>query len=70
MGRASRPKPTRLAEKLLEIRTRLELSQNGILRRMGIDDNLTREEVSAFERGIRFPHYLSCSSILEWLEFV
>jgi transcriptional regulator with XRE-family HTH domain len=55
MGRASRSKPTYLAGKLLEIRTKLELSQNGIIKRMGLDDKLTREEVSAFERGIRVP---------------
>jgi transcriptional regulator with XRE-family HTH domain len=55
MGRASRQRPARIAEKLLEIRTKLELSQNGILKRMGIEDDLTREEVSAFERGIRVP---------------
>jgi transcriptional regulator with XRE-family HTH domain len=55
MGRASRQKPARIAEKLLEIRTKLELSQNGILKRMGLEDDLTREEVSAFERGIRVP---------------
>ena len=55
MGRASRQKPARIAEKLLEIRTKLELSQNGILKRMGLENDLTREEVSAFERGIRVP---------------
>jgi transcriptional regulator with XRE-family HTH domain len=55
MGRASRKKPARLSKKLLEIRTRLDLSQNGIIRRMGLTDELTQAEVSAFERGIRIP---------------
>jgi len=40
MGRSSRPKPTRLAEKLVLIRTALGLSQNGIIRRMGLADEL------------------------------
>ena len=55
MGRASRQKPIHLARKLIEIRTQLDLSQNAILKLMGLDDSLTREEISAFERGIRVP---------------
>jgi transcriptional regulator with XRE-family HTH domain len=55
MGRASRQKPARLAEKLVEIRNKLNLSQNGILKRMELDGDLTREEVSAFERSLRVP---------------
>lgn len=55
MGRASRPKPVRLAEKLLYIRQSLGLSQNGMISRMGIRDELTQAEISAFERGVRVP---------------
>jgi transcriptional regulator with XRE-family HTH domain len=55
MGRASRPKPTRLAEKLKEIRQKLDLSQNGMIRRIGLTDELTQAEISSFERGIRVP---------------
>lgn len=55
MGRSSRPKPTRLAEKLLQIRTALELSQNGMIRQMGLTDALLREEISLFEHGVRVP---------------
>jgi len=55
MGRASRPKPTRLAEKLLRIRIALGLSQNGMIRHMGLDEELVREEISLFEHGIRVP---------------
>lgn len=55
MGRASRLKPERLAAKLLDIRIKLELSQNGIIKRMGLEGDLAREEISAFERGIRVP---------------
>lgn len=35
MGRGTRHKPRRLPEKLLQIRTALGLSQNGIVRRLG-----------------------------------
>jgi transcriptional regulator with XRE-family HTH domain len=55
MARAARQKPARLSGKLLEIRIKLDLSQNGMLRHMGLEAELTREEVSAFERGIRVP---------------
>lgn len=55
MGRASRPKPTRLAEKLRLIRASLGVSQNGMIRRMGLTDELLREEISLFEHGVRLP---------------
>jgi transcriptional regulator with XRE-family HTH domain len=55
MGRASRPKPARLAEKLTNIRNTLGLSQNELIVRLGMTGQLIREEVSAFERGVREP---------------
>lgn len=55
MGRASRPKPARLAKKILYIRTALGLSQNGMISRMGLRDSLVREEISLFEHGLREP---------------
>jgi len=55
MGRARRPQPNRIAEKVAEVRQRLDLSQNGIIRQMGLTDELTQAEISAFERGIRVP---------------
>lgn len=55
MGRATRPRPSQLAAKLVEIRKKLNLSQNGMIRRMGLADKLTQAEISAFERGIRQP---------------
>ena len=55
MGSAARRKPRRLAEKLLEIRVGLGLSQNRLIRQMGFSDNLTQAQVSMFERGIRQP---------------
>jgi transcriptional regulator with XRE-family HTH domain len=55
MGRASREKPLRLGEKLLEIRTKLGLSQDGMLRALGLDERYGRHYVSGFERGEREP---------------
>jgi transcriptional regulator with XRE-family HTH domain len=55
MGSAARRKPKRLAEKLLEIRVGLGLSQNGLIRQMGFSDDLTQAQISMFERGIRQP---------------
>jgi transcriptional regulator with XRE-family HTH domain len=55
MGSAARRRPERLAEKLLEVRKRLGVSQNGMIRRMGLDGEITQAEVSMFERGIRVP---------------
>ena len=55
MGQSPRPVPARLAEKLLLIRERLRLSQNELIRRLGMDDELTQARVSAYERGAREP---------------
>jgi len=55
MGRASRRKPTRLGEKLLRIRTDLELSQDGMLKALGLDQDYGRHYISGFERGVREP---------------
>lgn len=55
MGRASREKPARLAEKLLHIRTALGLSQNGMLKRLEIADKGYRNYISDFENGVREP---------------
>lgn len=55
MAKASRKKPERLAEKLLEIRQKLGLSQNGLIRRLGLAEELEQDYVSKFERGILTP---------------
>lgn len=55
MGRATRQRPERLPEKLLYIRTALGLSQNGLIRRLGLADELTQDYISAYERGVREP---------------
>ena len=49
MGRASRRKPERLAEKLLTIRRALALSQSEMLARLGCQDELTANHISKFE---------------------
>lgn len=55
MGRTSRERPTRLGEKLLQIREALGLSQNEMLSRLGLSDRLNRDDVSKYERGVREP---------------
>ena len=58
MGTRSREKPVRLAEKLVRIRRILDLSQDGIIRRMGVAEKITREDISKYERGLREPSLL------------
>lgn len=58
MGQSSRPRPTRLAEKLLTIREALQLSQNEMISRLGLNDELTQARISAYERGVREPPLL------------
>lgn len=55
MGSEPRRRPRRLAEKLLAVRLGLGLSQNGMIRRMGLEEELTQAHVSMFERGVRVP---------------
>jgi transcriptional regulator with XRE-family HTH domain len=55
MAKASRKKPERLAEKLLEIRQKLGLSQNGLIQRLGLSEELEQDYISKFERGILIP---------------
>lgn len=52
-----RPKPKRLAEKLLQIRNSIDggLSQNELIRRMNLEDELEQDRVSKFERNILVP---------------
>jgi transcriptional regulator with XRE-family HTH domain len=61
MGRAARRKrhyPKRLGEKLLHIRTALDLSQNGMLKRLGMPEGLLGTSISGYERGMREPPLL------------
>ena len=55
MGKKSRPRPARLAGKLLQIRLAYDLSQNGIINRLGLSNELVQADISAFELGTREP---------------
>lgn len=55
MGRASRIKPERLAEKLLNIRQALNLSQSEMLSRLGYEQELSANHISKFELGKHEP---------------
>ena len=57
MGKSYRPKPQRLAEKLLIIRQTLDggLSQNEMLRKLGLEEDLERDRISKYERGTLEP---------------
>jgi transcriptional regulator with XRE-family HTH domain len=58
MGRASRLKPTRLAEKLLRIRKALNLSQGRLIVHLGLADVIHPGYVSGYENGRREPSLL------------
>jgi transcriptional regulator with XRE-family HTH domain len=51
MGRGAREKPERLAEKLLQIRTTLGLSQSEMLKRLGAETRMDYYRISEFESG-------------------
>jgi transcriptional regulator with XRE-family HTH domain len=55
MGRSSRPRPTRLGEKLLHIRRALNLSQEAMVNRLGEIAGLTHSSISGYELGTREP---------------
>lgn len=76
MGRTTKElrKPKRLGGKLAAIRQSFQFSQNEMIRKLGFVDNLVREEISAFERGVRVPpvvvllEYARIANVLvEWL---
>ena len=50
-----RPKPERLAEKLLQIRNALGLSQPQLHKRLGVEDLIEYNEISKYELGKREP---------------
>lgn len=52
-----RPRPERLPEKLLTIRNNIDggLSQNEMIRRLGLEDELEQERISKYERGVLEP---------------
>lgn len=55
MGLTKRPTPVKLPRKLALIRKRLGLSQNEILKELGLDGVYDRSTISGYERGEREP---------------
>lgn len=55
MGKNPRRKQQRLAEKLLQVRLALGLSQNEMLRQLGAEESLQRGIISNYEVGEREP---------------
>ena len=58
MGKSARERPERLAEKLLQIRLGLGLSQNEILTALGLKGKILRSAISGYETGAREPSLL------------
>lgn len=57
MGTASRETPKYLAQKLLKIRKTIDggISQEEIVRRLGVGDKINRTYISKFEHGVLEP---------------
>ena len=55
MGRRARIKPERLAEKLLQVRAALGLSQSELLRRLGFEDLIDYKRISEYELAVAEP---------------
>src|ERR1044072_3563081 len=55
MGTKPRPRPERLAQKLLQIRNAFGLSQTEMLRRLGVEDSIAYYKISEYETGKREP---------------
>jgi transcriptional regulator with XRE-family HTH domain len=56
MGRGKRYQPRRLAEKLTEIRNRLELNQSQMFKRLGeTQSKIYASHISSYELGTREP---------------
>ena len=55
MGKGKRARPQFLGKKLRIIRETFGLSQNEMLRRLQLEDEFSRSEISAYERGVREP---------------
>jgi transcriptional regulator with XRE-family HTH domain len=54
-----RPKPERLAEKLLQIRSAFGLSQTDMLRRLGLEESMKYTRISEYELGLREPSLMT-----------
>jgi transcriptional regulator with XRE-family HTH domain len=58
-SRWARQRPERLAEKLLQIRQALGLSQNEMLRLLEPEDDVSYKKISDYERGEREPSLIT-----------
>ena len=54
-----RPRPMRLAEKLLQIRVGLGLSQTQMLERLGLSDSMHYGRISEYEQDKREPNLIT-----------
>ena len=55
MGTVARQRSKRLAKKLRQIRTALGLSQNEMLRHLGLAEKMFQSRISSYELGTREP---------------
>jgi transcriptional regulator with XRE-family HTH domain len=55
MGKAPSYKPSRLGQKIVEVRRKLGISQNGLIRHLRLTEELFQGDISAFELGNRIP---------------
>lgn len=55
MGKRARLRPERLAEKLVQIRNALGLSQSEMYRRLGMEDSIDYKRISEYELGNNEP---------------
>jgi transcriptional regulator with XRE-family HTH domain len=55
MGKKPRQKPKRLAEKLCQIRAAFGVSQNEMLMRLGVEDQIDHTTISKYELGRNEP---------------
>ncbi len=55
MGRNTKESPARLAEKLLQIRSTLKLSQNEMRRHLNLSEKFQQGSISGYELGTRIP---------------
>ena len=69
MGKKPRPRPKRLAEKLLQIRNALELSQSEMFWRLDIEEFTEMKRVSDFETGRSEPCCRCCCATRDWRGF-
>jgi len=69
MGRYHRMKPLRLAEKMLDIRLKLGLSQNGMIDRLNLTGVITQSRISGYELGTREPALPVCCVMPDLLVF-